>query len=110
MNSLEKKLKCKAVNFNEMIKSYTRSWQQVKAVKENKKWVKLEDVKKEVGVVAKEIREISPKSYFKDYNEARNQNRNYVDGFLNGSNWTIQIVLGLLVENDPLRVTKEEKP
>jgi len=92
MNSLEKKLKCKAVNFNEMIKSYTRSWQQVKAVKENKKWVQLEDVLKELGVVAQKIREKI--QYWEK--ESKQTGR-----FLIAQE--LQEVFGLLVE-------KEEKP
>lgn len=66
------------------------------------------DVLGELVDVAKQIQQISVddhfRTYFVDYDDARRHNRNYADGFLNGSKWAIQKVLGLLVEN------KEKKP
>jgi len=44
MKELLEAIKNKAVTFHDMIKSYSRSWEQVKVVKENKKWVKVSDV------------------------------------------------------------------
>ena len=42
--SAEERIKLQSKTFREMIESYSRSWQQIKVVKENKKWIEQEKI------------------------------------------------------------------